>query len=216
MEDLLDLYQQPLDPRRPLVCFDEGSKELHGQTRPALPARPGQPVHEDCEYVRQGTANLFLWSAPLLGQRGVQVTDRRTRVDFAWAIRDLVEVQFPEAERIALVLDNLNTHDPASLYLAFPPAEAKRLWDKLEVHYTPKHGSWLNMAELELSVLARQCLDRRIADRATLATEVAAWVAARNAERVTTTWRFTTADARIKLARLYPTRQLIASSCTEH
>lgn len=216
MEDLLDLYQRPLDSRRPLVCFDEGSKELHGQTRPPLPAGPGQPAREDWEYTRHGTANLFLWSAPLLGQRGVQVTARRTRVDFAWAIRDLVEVQFPDAERIALVLDNLNTHDPASLYLAFPPAEAKRLWDKLEVHYTPKHGSWLNRAELELSVLARQCLARRLPDRATLATEVAAWVAARNAEHVTTTWQFTTADARTTLARLYPIRQPTDLSCTEH
>jgi hypothetical protein len=182
-------------------------KELHGEVRPPLPTRPGHPARADHEYERCGTAHLFLWSAPLLGQRGVTVTDRRTRVDFAAAIRDLVDVQFPQADQIVLVLDNLNTHDPASLYLAFPPAEAKRLWDKLEVHYTPKHGSWRNMAEIELSVLGRQCLDRRLADRATLAAEVAAWVAARNVEAVTLNWQFTTAKARIKLRPLYPIPQ---------
>lgn len=204
MEDVLDVYARPPDPARPLVCFDEGSKELHGEVRDPLPMIPGHPLRYDTEYERQGTANLFLWCAPLLGQRGVTVTDRRTRVDFARAIRDLVDVQFPQAERIVLVLDNLNTHDPASLYLAYPPAEAKRLWDKLEIHPTPKHGSWLNVAEIELSVLGRQCLDRRIADRTTLAHEVAAWVAARNAEAVTVNWQFTTEDARTKLKHLYP------------
>lgn len=204
MEDVLDVYARPPDPARPLVCFDEGGKELHGEVRDPLPMIPGHPLRYDTEYERQGTANLFLWCAPLLGRRGVTVTDRRTRVDFARAIRDLVDVQFPQAERIVLVLDNLNTHDPAALYLAYPPAEAKRLWDKLEIHPTPKHGSWLNVAEIELSVLGRQCLDRRIADRTTLAHEVAAWVAARNAEAVTVNWQFTTEDARTKLKHLYP------------
>jgi hypothetical protein len=204
MEDVLDVYARPPDPARPLVCFDEGSKELHGEVRDALPLLPGHPLCYDTEYARHGTANLFLWCAPHLGQRGVTVTARRTRIDFAQAIRELVDVQFPQAERIVLVLDNLNTHDPASLYLTFPPAEAKRLWDKLEIHHTPKHGSWLNVAEIELSVLGRQCLDRRISDQAILAIEVAAWVADRNAEAVTVSWHFTTADARIKLKHLYP------------
>jgi hypothetical protein len=207
MEDVLDVYARPPDPTRPLVCFDEGGKELHGEARPPLPMVPGHPLRSDTEYERHGTANLFLWCAPHLGRRGVTVTAHRTRLDFAHAIRDLVDVQFPQAERIVLVLDNLNTHDPASLSLAYPPAEAKRLWDKLEVHPTPKHGSWLNMAEIELSVLARQCLDRRIADRDTLAAEVAAWVADRNADEVTVDWQFTTADARTKLKHLYPVLQ---------
>jgi len=204
MEDVLDVYARPPDPARPLVCFDEGSKELHGDVRDPLPMVPGHPLCYDTEYERHGTANVFLWCAPLLGKRGVTVTARRTRLDFAQAIREVVDVHFPAAERIVLVLDNLNTHDPASLYLAYPPAEAKRLWDKLEVHYTPKHGSWLNMAEIELSVLGRQCLDRRIADRDTLASEVAAWVADRNAEEVKVHWQFTTDDARTKLTHLYP------------
>ena len=207
MEDVLAVYERPLDPRRPLVCFGEGSKELHGEVRAPRPLAPGRPRRADTEYERRGTANLFLWCAPLLGHRGATVTERRTRADFAHAIRDLVDARFPWAERIVLILDNLNTHDPASLYLAFPPAEAKRLWDKLEVHHTPKHGSWLNVAEIELSVLGRQCLDRRVPDRATLAAEVAAWVAARNAEARAVDWRFTTADARTKLRHLYPVPQ---------
>jgi hypothetical protein len=207
MEDLLDVYCRPLDPRRPLVCFDESRKELRGEARDPIPMRPGQPRRFDTEYDRAGSANLFLWTAPLLGQRGVTVTERRTRVNFAHVIRELVDGQFPDAERIVLVLDNLNTHDPASLYLAFPPAEAKRLWDKLEIHYTPKHGSWLNLAEIELSVLSRQCLDRRIPDAKTLTDEVAAWVARRNAERVRVTWQFTTAAARVTLRHLYPVLQ---------
>lgn len=207
MEDVLDVYARPPDPLRPLVCFDEGGKELHGEARPPLPVIPGHPARFDTEYERHGTASLFLWCAPLLGTRGVTVTERRTRIDFAHAIRDLVDVQFPHAERIVLVLDNLNTHEATSLYLAFPPAEAKRLWDRLEVHPTPKHGSWLNVAELELSALGRQCLDRRIADRDTLAAEVAAWVADRNAAAVTVDWQFTTEDARTKLKHLYPVLQ---------
>ena len=207
MEDVLDVYARPPDPLRPLVCFDEGSKELHGEVRPPLPVIPGHPARFDTEYERHGTASLFLWCAPLLGTRGVTVTERRTRIDFAHAIRHLVDVAFPDAERVVLVLDNLNTHEAASLYLAFPPAEAKRLWDKLEVHPTPKHGSWLNIAEIELSALGRQCLARRIPDRAVLATEVAAWVADRNAAPVTVDWQFTTDDARTKLKHLYPVLQ---------
>jgi len=204
MEDVLDVYARPPDPTSPLVCFDEASKELHADVRSPLPLTRAHPYRIDAEYARHGTANLFLWTAPLLGRRGVRVTHRRTRVDVASAIRDLVDVQFPAAERIVLVLDNLNTHHPASLYEAFPPAEAKRLWDKLEIHHTPKHGSWLNMAEIELRVLGRQCLNRRFPDRAMLETEVAAWVAARNSEAVTINWQFTTTQARVKLARLYP------------
>ena len=204
MEDVLDVYHRPPDPRRPLVCLDELSKQLTKEVRPSLPPIPGHPARFDTEYERNGVANLFLVCAPLLGWRQIAVTERRTRVDWAEMIRELVDVYFPAAERIVLVLDNLNTHAPASLYEAFPPAEAKRLWDKLEIHYTPKHGSWLNIAEIELSVLGRQCLDRRIPDHATLRAEVAAWVAKRNAERVTIDWQFTTADARIKLTHLYP------------
>jgi hypothetical protein len=207
MEDVLDVYARPPDPARPLVCFDEGRKELHGDLLAPKPPRPGQPLRYDTEYERGGSAALLVWCAPHLGRRGVTVTERRTRFEFAEAIRDLVDVQFPDAARIVLVLDNLNTHDPASLYHAFPPAEAKRLWDKLELHYTPKHGSWLNVAEIELSVLGRQCLDRRIPDRATPETEVAAWVATRNAEVATVRWLVTTADARTKLAHLYPVLQ---------
>lgn len=207
MEEILDLYTQPLAPARPLVCFDETSKQLVGEVRTPLPMVPGHPACYDTEYERRGTANLFLFTAPLLGWRQIKVTDHRTRIDFAHAIRDLVDVHFPQAERITLVLDNLNTHDPASLYQAFAPAEAKRLWDKLDVHFTPKHGSWLNIAEIEFSVLSRQCLDRRIPDQATLTTEVAAWVAERNAEGAAVDWRFTTDDARIKLTHLYPVPQ---------
>ncbi len=212
MEAVLDVYTRPLDPARPLVCFDETSKQLVGEVRTPLPLIPGHPVCFDTEYERHGTANLFLFSAPLLGWREVKVTDHRTRIDFAHVIRDLVDVHFPTAERIVLVLDNLNTHDPASLYQAFEPAEAKRLWDTLEVHFTPKHGSWLTIAEIAFSVLSRQCLDRRIPDQATLTAEVAAWVADRNAEAAAVDWRFTTEDARIKLTHLYPVPQPVKGS----
>ncbi len=205
MEDVLDVYHRPPDPRRPLVCLDELSKQLTREVRTPLPPLPGHPARFDTEYERNGVANLFLLCAPLLGWRHVKVTDRRTRVDWAELIRELVDLHFPAAERIVLVLDNLNTHAPASLYEAFPPEEAKRLWDKLELHYTPKHGSWLNIAEIELSALGRQCLDRRIPAQATLAAEVAAWTSERNAATVTVDWQFTTADARIKLRHLYPT-----------
>ena len=204
MEDVLDVYTRPYDPRRPQVCLDETSRQLLADVTPPLPPAPGSPAREDYEYVRQGVCNLFLVSEPLRGWRHVTVSERRTRVDFAHCLKELVDVHYPDADVIVLVLDNLNTHTPASLYEAFEPAEAKRLADKLELHYTPKHGSWLNMAEIELAVLAGQCLDRRLPDRATLEQEVAAWEAARNAAGRTIDWRFTTADARIKLKHLYP------------
>ena len=204
MEEVLDVYERPYDPRFPQVCLDETSKQLVGEVREPLPAKPGQPRREDYEYVRNGVANLFLVTEPLRGWRHVAVTDQRTAVDFARVIRDLVDVRYPEAERIVLVLDNLNTHTPAALYAAFPPEEAHRLNAKLEWHHTPKHGSWLNMAEIEFSVLARQCLDRRIADKSLLKGEVALWQAKRNRAGIGSAWRFTTADARIKLKRLYP------------
>ena len=204
MEDVLDLYTLPFDERYPLVCFDETSKQLIAETRSPLPAQPGQPARYDSEYVRNGVANLFMFFAPLHNWRHVKVTERRTKQDWAYCMRDLVDVHFPDAVRIRLVEDNLNTHDPAALYEVFQPAEAKRLVDRLEFHYTPKHGSWLNMAEIELSVLSSQCLDQRIPDLPCLAHEVAAWEAQRNAAKATVHWRFTTADARIKLTRLYP------------
>jgi hypothetical protein len=204
MEDVLAVYTRPYDPKRPQVCLDEVSKQLLAEKREPLPVRPGRAKRVDYEYERKGTANLFLWCEPLTGWRQVRVTERRTRRDWAHVIKDLIDVQYPEAEQIVLVLDNLNTHTPGSLYEAFPPAEARRLADKLELHYTPKHGSWLNVAELELSVLARQCLDRRIPDRESLEREVAAWEAERNALGGKVDWRFTTEDARIKLRRLYP------------
>ena len=204
MEDVLDVYARPVDPARPVVCFDESGKDLKGHKRPPQPAAPGRLAREDSEYTRGGSRNLFLSFAPHLGRRHITVTARRTAVDFAHALRDLVDVQYPEAEGIVLVLDNLNTHTPAALYEAFPPEEAWRLLQKLEWHYTPTHGSWLNMAELEWSVLARQCLARRIPDQATLETEIAAWVADRNAEETTVTWQFTKEDARHRLHWLYP------------
>ena len=205
MEDVLDVYTRPYDPRYPQVCLDERPVQLLADRRPALPARPGHPARQDYEYERRGTANLFFWYEPLAGVRHVVPTQRRTMVDWAHCIQDLVEVYYPQAERIVLVMDNLNTHSPASLYQAFPPAEAKRLADKLEIHPTPTHGSWLNMAEVELAVLAKQCLDRRIPDLDALTAEVHAWEAERNRTATIIDWRFTTADARIRLKRLYPT-----------
>jgi len=204
MEDVLAVYQRPFDPKRPLLCMDEISKQLLADSRPPLPLQAGKPEREDYEYVRHGTANLFLFFAPLLGQRHLKVTERRTRKDWAEAVREIIDVHFPEAEIIDLVLDNLNTHGPASFYEAFEPAEARRLAAKIQIHYTPKHGSWLNMAEIELSILHRQCLDRRLPDKETVQREAAAWEAERNAAQMTVDWRFTTADARIKLKRLYP------------
>jgi DDE superfamily endonuclease len=207
MEDVLGVYCRPYDPARPQVCMDEMPEQLLADVRPPESARPGRPERMDYEYQRQGTANLFLFCEPLAGQRWVAATERRTARDWAHQIRDLVEVRYPDAEQIVLVVDNLNTHTPAALYETFPPDQARRLAEKLEIHFTPKHGSWLNMAEIELSVLARQCLDRRIRDRATLQTEVSAWADRRNAADGRVDWRFTTADARIKLKRLYPSLQ---------
>jgi hypothetical protein len=207
MEDVLDVYQQPIDLTRPLICLDETSRQVLAETRAALPLAPGRAARHDPEYERQGVVNVFLVTDPRRGWRQVRISDRRTRLDWAGCIQELVDVHYPDAERIVLVLDQLNTHSPASLYEAFPPSEAKRLADKLEIHYTPKHGSWLNMAEIELSVLQRQCLNRRFSNRMTLEAEVAAWVAGRNAGTATIDWRFTTDDARIKLKRLYPVIQ---------
>jgi hypothetical protein len=205
MEDVLDVYHRPYDPKRPLVCFDEGTKQQVKETRCPLPCVPGQVAKYDYEYERNGTSNLFMFFAPLEAWRHIKVTDQRTMIDWAQCIRDLVDVHFPDADRIVMVMDNLNTHKLASLYEAFPPAEARRIAEKLEIHYTPKHGSWLNMAEIELSVLSRQCLNRRMPDQPTLRHESAAWESQRNAAASTVNWRFTTADARIKLKRLYPT-----------
>lgn len=204
MEDVLAVYHRPHDPQRPLVCFDEGSKQQTKETRGPLPATPGSLAKYDYEYERNGTSNLFIFFAPLEAWRHIKVTDQRTMIDFAHCMRDLVDVHFPKAETIVLVMDNLNTHKFASLYEAFPPEEARRIMEKLEIHYTPKHGSWLNMAEIELSVLHRQCLKARIPDQATLIDKVAAWERRRNARSSSVNWRFTTADARIKLHRLYP------------
>ena len=204
MEDILAVYARPVDPARPLVCFDEAGKDLKAHTRPPQPGVPGRAAREDSEYARHGSRNLFLACAPYVGWRQIAVTAHRTAIDFAHAIRDLVDAQFPEAEGIVLVLDRLNTHIPAALYAAFPPTEAWRILERLEWHYTPTHGSWLNMAELEWSVLSRQCLHRRIPDEDTLQAEGTAWVADRNAERVTTSWRFTKEEARTRLPWLYP------------
>lgn len=207
MEDVLDLYTRPYDPKRPLICFDELCKVLHAEVRPALSASPGHPRREDHEYEREGTANLFLWYEPLQNRRHVEVTERRTMVDWAHCIQDLIDVHYPDAEQIVLLSDNLNTHSPASLFAAFEPAEAKRLTDKLEMHYTPKHGSWFNAAEIELAILSKQCLDRRIPDRDTLKAEVGAWEETRNESGTGVDWRFTTEDARIKLKHLYPSHE---------
>ncbi len=208
MEDVLDLYAEPYDPKRPKVNFDETSKQLIGETRQPLLARPGYAARYDYEYKRNGTRNIFLFCEPQTGWRHVEVTAQRTMQDFAQQMKWLVEERYPEADVIRVVLDNLNTHKVASLYEPFPPAEAHRLRQKLEFHYTPKHGSWLNMAEIELSVLARQCLHRRIATEATLKRELAAVEAARNAARATIDWQFTTANARVKLHHLYPSTSL--------
>jgi hypothetical protein len=208
MEDVLAVYTRPYNPHRPQVCLDETSRQLLAQVTAPLPVAPGRPAREDYEYVREGVCNVFLVCEPLRGWRQVMVSQRRTRIDWARCVKELLDVHYPHAEQLVLVQDNLNTHTPASLYEAFEPAEAKRLADRLELHYTPKHGSWLNMAEIELAVLAEQCLDRRrLADRVTLEREVAAWQAARNATGRGVDWRFTTEDARIKLKHLYPAIQ---------
>ena len=205
MEDVLDVYHRPYDARRPLVCLDEASRQLIGEVVQPLPAEPGRPGRFDYEYVRNGTANLFMVFEPLLGWRTVRVTERRTAKDFAEVVRWLVEDVHEDAEKVVLVVDNLNTHKPASLYEAFEPERARRIIERLEIHYTPKHGSWLNMAEIELSVLAGQCLDRRIDNAEELCREVSAWEEERNERQVGVNWQFTTAKARIKLHRLYPT-----------
>jgi hypothetical protein len=205
MEDVLDVYHGDYSPKHPLVCMDESNKQLLGDIRQPLPVASGQPARYDSEYKRNGTRNLFLAFAPLQGWREVTVTDRRTKQDWAHYMKDLVDVHFPEADLITVVLDNLNTHTLASLYETFEPAEAHRLARKLDLHYTPKHGSWLNMAEIEFSALSRQCLNRRLADADTLQRHVAAWAAERNSHGTSIEWRFTTDDARIKLKRLYPT-----------
>jgi hypothetical protein len=204
LEDVLEVYKRPYDPKRPVVCLDETFQQLIGETREPLPPRPGQIERFDHVYTRNGVASLFAAFEPLRGWRTIGVTDRRRRVEWAEFVRSLVDGEYRKATKIVLVMDQLNTHTPASLYEAFPPDEAKRIADKLEIHLTPKHGSWLNMAEIELSVLARQCLSRRIPRREQLAQEIAAWVASRNQRNDRVAWRFTTADSRIKLKRLYP------------
>lgn len=204
MEDVLEVYHLPYDPQWPQVCMDEQPIQLIKETRTPIPAGPGKPEQYDYEYERSGTANIFMFVEPLGGWRHVNVTAHRTSVDWAHQIRELVDVHYPEAEGIRLVMDNLNTHTVASLYEAFPAQEARRLAQKLEIHYTPKHGSWLNIAEIELSAMTRQCLNRRIPDRATLTSEVAAWEQERNGRQKGVDWRFTTKNARIKLKRLYP------------
>ncbi len=206
MEDVLELYAEPYDAKRPKVNFDETSKQLIKETRQPLPAQPGRPERFDYEYQREGTRNLFLFTEPQAGFRHVSITEHRTMKDFAQQMKWLVDVAYPQAEVIRVVMDNLNTHKAASLYEAFEPEEARRIVKKLEFHYTPKHGSWLNMAEIELSVLQRQCLDCRIPDEAALTHEVAVWQTQRNKEQATIDWRFSVTDAREKLKRLYPSR----------
>ncbi len=204
MEDILDLYTQPYDPQRPMVCMDETNRQLLADLQPPLPAEPSHPQRFDFQYEREGVAQVFLFLEPLAGQRQAKVTDQRTRKDWAEVMRELADEHYPQADKIVVVMDNLNTHTPASFYLAFEPSEARRLCQRFEFHYTPKHGSWLNMAEIELSVLGRQCLDRRLPSREQMDHEVQAWVKERNAQVVKVQWRFTTADARIKLRHLYP------------
>jgi hypothetical protein len=204
MEDVLEVYQRPHDPEQPLVCLDETSKQLVIETRQPILAKPGTPARHDNEYERNGVANLFMMFAPLEGWRHVKVTDRHTAIDYAHALKDIADTHFPDAAKIVLVQDNLSTHTAASLYAAFPAPEARRLVERFECHYTPKHGSWLDMAESELSVLSSQCLDRRIPDKPSLVREVAAWEENRNKHHAKADWQFTTADARVKLKRLYP------------
>ena len=204
MEDVLDVYKRPFNLKRPMVCLDETSKQLIGETRIPVPAFPGQPARYDYEYKRNGVANLFMIFEPLIGRRRVKVTERRTKTDWAYCVREMVDQTYPDAEQIVLVMDNLNTHNKSSLYEAFEPAEAKRVADKLEIHYTPKHGSWLDMAEIELGILGRQCLSRRIENMKQLKKEVSAWEKTRNTKKARVDWQFTTADARIKLKKLYP------------
>jgi hypothetical protein len=204
MEDVLDIYKTPYNEKRPVVCMDESSKQLTKETQSPIPPKPGATTRYDTEYERNGTSNIFIACEPLTGKRQVKITDRRTKVDWADFIRELTDKHYPDAEKIVLVMDNLNTHAGSSLYEAYPPKEAKRILDKLEIHYTPKHGSWLNIAEIELSHLSRQCLDRRIPEKEILISEVNAWCKMRNEEKAVVNWQFTTEDARIKLKWLYP------------
>ena len=212
MEDILDLYHQPYDPKRPLVGMDETSKQLIRETRSRIQSQRGRVERYDYEYERNGVSNLFMFFEPLGGWRHVKVTDRRTKADWAQSMQELVDIHYPEADVIKVVMDNLNTHNPAALYEVFEPAEARRILSKLEFHNTPIHGSWLNVAEIELSVLSRQCLSRRIPDKGTLTSEVATWEKHRNNAEMKVNWRFTTADARIKLKHLYP----IYTGMTKH
>jgi transposase len=204
MEDVLDVYCKPYDAKFPQICMDETNKQLTQETRVPIKASPGNVERFDTEYERNGTCNIFIAYEPLTGQRVVKATKRRTKIDWAQFMKEVVDEHYKEAEKIILVMDNLNTHTKSSLYEAFKPSEAKRIADKLEIHFTPKHGSWLNMAEIELSHLSRQCLDRRISDREKLANEITVWSEARNKMKIRTDWRFTTDDARIKLKKLYP------------
>lgn len=207
MEDVLDVYKRPYNPKRPVVCMDETSKQLIKETRKPIPASPGESLRYDAEYERNGTCNIFLSCEPLKGKRTTKVTDQRKKTDWAHFIKELVDNDYLAADQIVLVMDNLNTHAGSSLYETFEPAEAKRILDKLEIHYTPKHGSWLNMAEIELSHLSRQCLDRRIPDKETFIHEVSEWNSQRDEEKAKIDWQFTTADARVKLKKLYPVLQ---------
>ncbi len=213
MEDVLSVYARAYDARRPQVCIDEKSKELHSQlsTRHSLPLKAGRAARQDYEYKREGTANIFMMTEPLAGKRWVRVTERRTKLDFAEQLRIMVDERYPDAEMIVLVVDNLNTHGPWVLYEAYSPEEAERIAARIEWHYTPEHGSWLNMAEIELSVLQLQCLSRRIADQETLTSETCSWEQARNEGHTAVRWRFTTHDARIKLRRLYPVQSKTVS-----
>lgn len=204
MEEVLDIYKKPYDPQHPVVCVDEMSMQLIGEVREPLPTAPGHPLQYDTEYTRNGTVNIFMTFEPLAGKRVTQVTDQRTKIDWARYMKALVDTHYPDAESLCVMLDNLNTHNKSSLYEAFEPMEAKRIADKLDLHYTPKHGSWLNMAEIELSHLSRQCLAQRIAEKDTVSTQVQAWTQSRNAKQAKANWQFTTADARVKLHKLYP------------
>jgi hypothetical protein len=204
MEKVLDVYRRPYDPKFPVICMDESPRQLIDEVKTPIPAAPGRPARHDYEYKRHGVCNVFMANEPLAGKRMVKITERKTKQDWACFIAE-IEGRHNDAEKITLVMDNLNTHNPGSLYEAFPPDQAKKLWDRFEFVYTPKHGSWLNMAEIELNVLIRQCLNRRIPEMATVTTEVEAWQNHRNTENATINWQFTTKDARIKLKRLYPT-----------
>ena len=205
MEDILEVYKRPYDPQKPLICMDEISKQLVKEIRREIPAVGGKPARFDYEYERNGVSNLFMFYEPFEGKRYVSVTDRRTKVDWAYQIKDLLEKYYPDADKVVLVMDNLNTHNGSSLYEAFPPQEARKLLDRLEIHYTPKHGSWLNIAEIELRILSTQCLNRRIPDKQTLTREVDKWRSQRDSQHAKVDWRFSCDDARIKLKRLYPT-----------